>query len=57
MIGGRRTRKNAVGENTSSRSKTAVFTEVQFKKNPIKAPKHTVTLDSGKYWKCVCSIK
>lgn len=47
-MGGRSTKKNAVGENTSSRSNT-VFTEVKFRKRPIRAPKQTVTILSGKY--------
>lgn len=37
MIGGSSTKKNAVGENTSSLSKT-VFTWVKFKTRPIRAP-------------------
>lgn len=56
MIGGRSTKKNAVGEKTSSRSNTDL-TDVKFRNAPIHAPKQTVTIDSGKYWKCVCSIK
>lgn len=56
MIGGRRTKKKAVGEKTSSRSNT-VCTDVKFRMAPIAAPKHTVTMDSGKYWKCVCSMR
>lgn len=37
MIGGSKTRKKAVGENTSSLSKT-VLTEVKLRKRPMSAP-------------------
>lgn len=56
IIGGKRTRKKAVGEKTSSRSNT-LLTDVKFSINPMRAPRQTVTIDSGRYWKWVCSIK
>ena len=56
MIGGNRTKKKAVGEKISSRSKTSLML-VKLRMKPIKAPKTMVTMDSGKYWKFVCSMQ
>lgn len=57
MIGGRSTRKNAVGENTSSRFEFAIYlSDSKLMSSPISAPKHTTTMLSGKYWNPVSSI-
>lgn len=58
MIGGRRTRKKAVGENASSFFQFAMFwLDMRLMMRPIKAPRKTITTDSGTYWKLVCSIR
>lgn len=58
MIGGSRTRKKAVGENTSSRFQLAMFPSERTLMNiPMSAPRTTTTMDSGKYWNPVCSIR
>lgn len=58
MMGGRRTRKKAVGENTSSRFQFAMFPSDKTLINiPMRAPRTTTTMDSGRYWNPVCNIK
>lgn len=57
MIGGRSTRKKAVGEKTSSRFEFAIYlSDSKFISSPISAPKHTTTILSGKYWNPVSNI-
>lgn len=55
MIGGKSTRKNAVGEKTCSRFQFIIFfsSDNTLSSNPMSAPKKTTTMDSGKYWKPV----
>lgn len=56
MMGGSSTKKKAVGEKTSSRSKI-VCTLVNFRKKPMSAPRQIVTIDSGSGRSWVCSMK
>lgn len=57
MIGGNRTRKNAVGENTCSRFQLLNLSVAkQLMSNPMDAPRKTTTTLSGKYWNRVSSI-
>lgn len=57
MMGGKSTRKNAVGENTSSRFQ---FDSLSFEKKlmhtPMNAPRNTTTMLSGRYWHRVSSM-
>lgn len=57
MIGGRSTKKKAVGEKTCSRFQFDSFwSDNRLKSKPMSAPKNTTTIDSGRYWKPVSSI-
>jgi hypothetical protein len=58
MIGGRRTKKKAVGEKASSLLQFAIFWfDMRLSIRPIRPPKKTIAMLSGKYWKFFCSMK
>lgn len=57
MMGGNRTKKKAVGEKTCSRFQFDTFwSDSDLINKPMRAPKNTTTILSGKYWKPVSSI-